>query len=45
MYGIYVLVHGSHLKQMKFTDTKSHGIKRTYLVRQPVNTPLRGNHT
>ena len=34
------LVHGSLLKQKKFTDTKSLGITRPYLVRQPVNTPL-----
>ena len=34
------LVHGSHLKQKKFTDTKSLGITRPHLVRQPVNTPL-----
>ena len=36
------LVHGSHLKQKKFTDTKSLGITRPYLVRQPVNTPRIG---
>ena len=34
------LVHGSHLKQKKFTNTKSLGITPPYLVRQPVNTPL-----
>ena len=33
-------MHGSHLKQKKFTDTKSLGVTRPYLVRQPVNTPL-----
>ena len=37
-----VLVHGSYLKQKKFTDIKSLGITclLNYLVRQPVNTPL-----
>ena len=35
-----ILVHGSYLKQKKFTDTKSLGIKRPYLAQQPVNIPL-----
>ena len=34
------LVHGSHLKQKKFADTKSLGIICPYLVRRPINTPL-----
>ena len=33
-------MHGSHLKQKKFTDTKSLGIICPYLVRRPINNPL-----